>query len=132
VSAADLPAVSFKTVQERLGGFNEYPVGWVEITESEFGWRSGGVGGFNCYRQVMYDGRPVSMHLFVGADFSGIGFIVEERPLAAREVVGDRYRLVFGKFAACAHEYATVGQGRCYWKGRCKKCGYEHVVDSSD
>jgi len=32
----------------------------------------------------------------------------------------------------CDHDYETTTQKMCYWEGVCKKCGHEHMIDSSD
>lgn len=35
------------------------------------------------------------------------------------------------RFSLCEHENEVIGSSNCYREYRCKKCGYEHAVDSS-
>jgi hypothetical protein len=134
-------------VTEKLGGYNNMPPNWHEITESEFYWRYGHEANrFHDYRQckvmtVNGFGAPrtdkytrevyLSVYMFVNHDFSGIGFIKHYNGQATRSEI-DAYWPQYFAWTWCEHEFETIASHMCYWEGRCKKCGYVRAIDSSD
>lgn len=121
-------------IREKLGEFNEMPPNVEWITESEWLWRCGHM--YNCpvdYRQVkLPDERTYhGVYLMIAADFSGVGFVRVYDGKATRATI-DAFKARWFKFKYCNHEFETTLQYNCHWEGKCKKCGYESVIDSSD
>jgi hypothetical protein len=139
--------LSKDTIREQLGGYNELPPNFETITESEFLWRFGQkhASGATEYRQVVVpsvgygEGRDslgsremyCSMYMWVNHDFAGVGFITHYNGQATRSEI-DAFFPQYFKFKVCDHDFETLEERMGWWKGRCRKCGYIHAIDSSD
>jgi hypothetical protein len=129
----------------KLGGYNEMPPNWQEITESEFIWRWGQQQRISVFRQVIlptFDSHGsqkitgkrkmyCDVNMFVNSDFGGIGWIEHYNGAATRSEI-DAYKAQWFKWAWCEHSYKTTLSRMCYREYECEKCGYKMAVDSSD
>lgn len=130
------------TVQE-LGGYNDMPPNWQEITESEFLWR------FQQswkpeFRQVVLpsvrygEGRAdlgsqeifCNVYMWIAPDLSGVGFIRHYNGVATRSKE-DAFFAQFFRWTYCEHDFETLESRMTWWRGRCRKCGFVSSIDSS-
>jgi len=125
-----------KILEEKLGGYNDFPPNWIEITQSDFLRRTlMCVPQYIDYRQMYStkkDGRTKNFHqtytpatLYIYQDLSGVAV---ERVYQHNGT----YTAKYYAFIACVHDFETVTQRMCYSKSKCKKCGYVMEIDSSD
>lgn len=120
-----------------VGRYNEMPQNWSEITESEFFWRWGispaSMHTTQVHKQVrLSEGEALrNVTCFVHPDGGGIGWICIYDGRATRSEI-DAFKPVYFKWYSCEHDFETTKTSRCYWEGRCTKCGWEIYVDSSD
>ena len=116
---------------EAFGQGNTAPSNFREITEKEF-CESHYYIDYSVvameYSQIrrLQDGtelpKMVAVNMYINA--FGHGWAMERRYHEGK--------VVYYKFELCVHEYETTKKARCYWEGKCKKCGMLHAVDSSD
>lgn len=130
-------------IKNKLGGFNDFPPGWREITQKEFVNSDFFIFGFlyKELRQMLPDQglyypeglpRPVSATLY---HFQGGGGVA---------MVPDHSKGTVSYFAfGCKHSYQTLTQevarergiphfGNCYHVNECTKCGNIFSYDSGD
>jgi hypothetical protein len=142
------PERDSKIYEERLGGYNDLPPNWTEITESEWAWRFTGLRGvqFTDFRQAKMKslGRPWSggkhvyppqemyhnIHMWVCWDWKGLALVADYTGEATRSEV-DAFKLRYFKFHYCDHDYETTVSRMCYREMVCKKCGTKDTIDSS-
>jgi len=117
--------------KEVFGEGNVAPANFREVTDEEFthahyytGYSYVAIG----YSQItrLNDGTelPDRVHGNLYINSFGKGWLMEIRHW--------QNKVVFWLFDLCQHEYETTKTAKCYWEGKCKKCGHLHAVDSSD
>ena len=111
--------------EEIIGGYNDLPPNFEEITEEEFAQSQ-----FFSYEPVKRQFRQVNglndyltnINLYWFADGSGIG------------IRSDFWagKIYYSKFYICKHKWKNIESRMCYTKDVCILCGYVKEVDSSD
>lgn len=112
-----------------LKGNNDAPPNFREVSAAEYVTAPRCIYGpiATNHRQILrIDGKPagrmISVRLFILG--SGEGW-AEERDHNTKTM---RYYF----FELCQHEHEVTHRSMCYREYKCKKCGYEHSIDSSD
>ena len=113
--------------------FNEAPPNWREVSQEELVasrrliWSAHAIE----FRQILrvngqkIDGPVISAHLHWVHGLSGEGWAWAED--------WTNRRMRFFLFEMCEHELEVTGRPyNCYTEYKCKKCGWETAVDSSD
>lgn len=121
-----------KPVAPDLGGFNDFPPHWQEVTATDF-WQVIQLSGWGNpeYRQMRHhlpSGRAalsIDATLFHYPDYSGVGVRVAVGNLSQYPIP------TFFKFEGCQHKYKTTDSGRQHYTKRCSLCGHSFTVDSS-
>jgi hypothetical protein len=130
--------------KKRYGGYNDFPPNWKRCAPEDFwGTFVGGCPRLVEFRQMLepksvfnklpkntYGQRTVrNAKLYFYNDGTGLALVSDYDYAKSQH----RKPLLY-KFAACEHEYEGVPEksAMCYHVSRCKKCGYEYAVDSSD
>lgn len=114
-----------------FGNVNVAPINFREVSESEFSrdhYHTDYPIIANDYRQLIRnnDGTELEkrIHGTLRINSFGYGWLLEKCHSEGK------VRYYF--FELCLHDYETTKKEMCYWKGKCKKCGQNHVIDSSD
>jgi len=113
-----------------FGSFNEMPKPFDKCEMNDF------LNKFHAYspeyiefRQVIFDGENIhnglhTIHIYY---FHDIAFgLMTEYDMYSNKMKLDVYRI------GCKHDYESYKIGRCLTHYKCKKCGYEETIDSSD
>jgi hypothetical protein len=114
-----------------FGGFNIAPVNFREVSEQMFAqdhYHTDYPELAMSYRQMFKDNNGVDLPRAVKGTLHinahGYGWLIEK--------MYNEGKAKFYFFELCHHEYETLERSRCWWKGKCKKCGSIDSVDSSD
>lgn len=132
-------------IAARIGGYNEFPPDWVEITPHEYAVRVHNQSVVKTEHRLMYTevGRanreaPVAGFLIIFQDLTGVATTAVYQRVNDNLFGGYDYVTKFWSFG-CDHRYREVPwdnkfgtQYRCMHLWRCSKCGQEQVIDSSD
>lgn len=118
---------------KKYGRFNYAPPNLQEITPIEFFRALDSIPRYTAYKQIRPDMDPsakkyMDLHMYIFNDGSGVGYTNEWKPKQGL----DCWVQTFYKFATCLHDYECTNSRMCYSEHRCKKCGHEFVIDSSD
>lgn len=112
----------------QLGGFNDFPPNWEELSEAEFSHSRFFIYSptYRDFRQMIRrNGKPapfIEANLYIYNDGSGYAISADRKQGKVR----------YYKFAVCEHDY-EVQHGRKYEHiYTCKKCGHSYIQDSSD
>lgn len=130
----------------RIGGYNDFPPDWVEITPHEYAVRVHNTSVLKTEHRQMYtkEGRtngfkdcPVSGFLIIFQDLTGVATTADYQRVNDKLFGGYDYVTKFWSFG-CNHQYHEVPwddkygiRYNCMHLWRCTKCGQAQVIDSS-
>lgn len=129
-------------VKEHLGGYNDIPPNWTEITAHEYAIAVQRNSIFkNERRQISSLEGRLPVHLMIFHDMTGVASSAEYKKIVDDQSPHGRYdyETKFFRFG-CDHLYKEVSWNRdkygnqysCDHLWKCEKCGREMVVNSGD
>lgn len=138
-----IPEQYHQEIRTRLGGYNDFPPGWTEITAHDYAVKLQNNSVIAVDHQQMFSDKSYDRHstnwtLLIFRDFSGVASTADYQRVNNETFGGYDYITKFWMFG-CDHsfkevpwdaKFGTQFRGLHLWK--CSKCGECQVVDSSD